>query len=314
MKEKTNLKIENKENLEKDSIAVIIGRFQIHQLHEAHCGLIEEVLSNHKRVILFLGVSPVIGSTFNPLDFNSRKLMIQEKYPELVILSLPDTRDDETWSKNLDSRVREIFPIGNVLLYGSRDSFIPHYKGQFETTELEQRIYVSAREIRKQISEEIKSSSEWRAGVIYGSYNRYPISYQTVDVAVFNDDESQILLARKPEENKYRFVGGFVNPDDNSLEQAASREFKEETGSDILITSYIGSFRILDWRYKSERDKIMTTLFKAKYTSGHLSPSDDIEELRWFNVNEELKNNNGILKNIIEEHQSLMSILLTKIK
>lgn len=303
-----------KEEQSEYEIGVICGRFQIHQLHEAHRDLIEEVLSNHKKAILFLGVSPVVGSTFNPLDFTSRKIMIQEKYPELVILALPDTRDDEPWSKNLDSRVREVFPIGKVLLYGSRDSFIPYYKGQFHTKELEQRIYVSGREIRKQVSEEIKSSAEWRAGVIYGSYNRYPISYQAVDIAVFNDEETQILLARKPGEDKYRFIGGFVDPKDVSLEQAACREFREEAGAEAAIESYIGSFRILDWRYKSERDKIMTALYKAKYTSGHLAPSDDLEALRWFDIKEELRAPLGIIKNIIEEHQPLMAILLTNIK
>lgn len=294
-------------DLSKYPISVIIGRFQIHQLHEAHCDLIETVINNHKKTILFLGVTPVLGSTNNPLDFTSRKKMIEKKYPDLVIVALPDTRNDETWSKNIDNRIREVFPIGDVLLYGGRDSFIPHYKGQFDTTELEQTIYVSGTEIRKQISEEIKSSPEWRAGVIYGSYNRYPSSFQTVDVAVFNEDETQLLLCKKPGESKYRFIGGFASPSDTSLEHTARREFNEEASAEISITSYIGSFRVDDWRYRGERDKIMTVLFKAKYTFGHLEPSDDIEALKWFNVADI-----NIQKDIMEEHQSMMSILLTK--
>ena len=171
------MKLKNEMDVSKHEIAVIIGRFQIHQLHKAHSDVIESVMSNHKKVILFLGVTQVMGSSSNPLDFASRKSMIQEKYPELVVLSLPDKRDDESWSKNLDVRIREVFQIGKVLLYGSRDSFIPHYHGQFDTAELEQEIYVSGTEIRKQVSEEIKSSKEWRAGVIYGNYNRYPTSF-----------------------------------------------------------------------------------------------------------------------------------------
>ncbi len=292
-------------------IAVIIGRFQVHKLHQAHCDVIESVLNNHKKVILFLGVTSVMGSSSNPLDFASRKLMIQEKYPNIIVLALPDTRDDETWSKNIDYRIREVFQIGKPLLYGSRDSFIPYYKGQFDIAELEQEIYISGTETRKQISEEVKSSPEWRAGVIYGSYNRHPISYQTVDVAVFNEDESKVLLARKPGEDKYRFIGGFVSPSDITLENAAIREFMEEAGAEISITSYVGSFRINDWRYRSEKDKIMTVLFKAKYLFGHLNPSDDILELKWFNVNDLLVIG-SIQKNIVEEHQSMMSILLTK--
>ena len=85
----------------------------------------------------------------------------------------------------------------------------------------------------------------------------------------------------------------------------------EEAGAEISITGYIGSFRVDDWRYRSERDKIMTTLFKAKYLFGHLEPSDDVEELRWFDL-KDLKEIGGIQKLIVEEHQSMMSILLTK--
>lgn len=305
------MKIKDDIDVSKYEIGVIIGRFQLHQLHKAHCDVIESVLSNHKKVILFLGVTKVIGSSSNPLDFASRKAMIQEKYPEIVVLSLPDTRSDEIWSRNLDSRIREVFQIGNVLLYGSRDSFIPHYKGQFDTAELEQEIYVSGTEVRKQVSEEIKSSKEWRAGVIYGSYNRYPTSYQKVDVSVFNEEENQLLLAKKPGEDKYRFIGGFVDVKDTSLEHTAKREFIKEAGAEIAIIGYVGSFRVDDWRYRSERDKIMTTLFKAKYLFGHLEPSDDVEELRWFDL-KDLKEIGGIQKLIVEEHQSMMSILLTK--
>jgi bifunctional NMN adenylyltransferase/nudix hydrolase len=306
------MKIKEDIDTKKWEIGVIIGRFQLHQLHQAHCDVIESVLENHKKVILFLGVNQVVGSSCNPLDFASRKAMIQEKYPQLIILSLPDNRSDETWSKNLDSRIREVFQIGGVLLYGSRDSFIPHYKGQFKTAELEQEIYVSGTEVRKKVSEEIKSSKEWRAGVIYGSYNRYPTSFQTVDVAVFNEDETQMLLAKKPGEDKYRFIGGFVDVRDTSLEHTAKREFMEEAGAEISIIGYVGSFRVDDWRYRSERDKIMTTLFKAKYLYGHLEPSDDIIELRWLDI-KDLKEIGGIQRIVIEEHQSMMSILLSKI-
>lgn len=305
------MKIKDDIDTSKYEIGVIIGRFQLHQLHKAHCDVIESVLSNHKKVILFLGVTQVVGSSSNPLDFASRKAMIQEKYPDIVVLSLPDTRNDDTWSKNLDSRIREVFQIGNALLYGSRDSFIPHYKGQFDTAELEQEIYVSGTEVRKQVSEEIKSSKEWRAGVIYGSYNRYPTSYQKVDIAVFNEEENQILLAKNPGEDKYRFIGGFVDVKDTSLEHTAKREFMKETGAEISITGYVGSFRVDDWRYRSERDKIMSTLFKAKYLFGHLEPSDDVMEIRWFEL-KDLKEIGGIQKLIVDEHQSMMSILLTK--
>ena len=54
----------------------------------------------------------------------------------------------------------------------------------------------------------------------------------------------------------------------------------------------------------------MTVLFKAKYIFGHLEPSDDVSELRWFSV-EDLRKS---LKDVIEEHVPLMSVLLDTIK
>lgn len=303
------MKLSKNIDITKYDVGVIIGRFQVHKLHKAHCDVIETVLKNHKKVILFLGVTEVIGSSINPLDFGSRKIMIQEKYPDIIVLALPDKRNDETWSKNIDNRIKEVFPKSNPILYGSRDSFIPHYNGQFETAELQQEVYVSGTEIRKRISEEIKSSLEWRAGVIYGNYNKYETSYQRVDVAIFNEDESKILLCKKPEDDNYRFIGGFVKPNDVSLEVAAKRKVREKAGSiEISIDLYIGSFRVNDWRYRSEVDKVMSVLFKAKFIYGHLQPSDKISELRWISI-DDLKLS---LNNIIEEHRQMMSILLTK--
>jgi bifunctional NMN adenylyltransferase/nudix hydrolase len=296
-------------------IGIIIGRFQVHHLHSAHTHLIENVISNHKKVIIFLGVSPLISTKKNPLDFTARKRMINEKYPEVNVLQLPDKRTDEEWSKNLDQRIKEVFPIGQVLLYGGRDSFIPHYKGHFDVTELHQDVYVSGTEIRKEASEEIVSSEKWRAGVIYQAYNRYPVSYQTVDIAVLDtskDRPERFLLARKPGEDLYRFIGGFVDPSDENLEVAARREFKEETGSNAEIgkCKYLASFRVDDWRYRSETDKIMTSLFVATWQFGTITPSDDISELRWFLV-EELQKKGFIEKTIVEEHRPLARTFLS---
>jgi nicotinamide mononucleotide adenylyltransferase len=61
-------------------VGVIIGRFQTNRLHEGHINLISHVLSNHKKAILILGVSRVQNTKKNPLDFASRKAMIQKLF------------------------------------------------------------------------------------------------------------------------------------------------------------------------------------------------------------------------------------------
>jgi len=288
-------------------IGCIIGRFQVHELHEAHRALIDTVIQNHRKVILFLGVSPVLGSKRNPLDFPTRKAMIDQIYGEKIsaILPIHDNRSDFAWSKEIDKRIKEVFQIGDVTLYGSRDSFIPHYKGIHKTIELESKHFISGTSIRKNVSQTILSTNEFRAGVIYATYSQYPIVFSTVDVAILND-QNEILLARKPSdpEGLHRFVGGFVDVKDNSDYAACIREAYEETNSVIEPYEFVCSAQINDWRYSKEEDrKIMTRLYKAKYISGKIEPRDDISELQWFNF----KNLN--LDMFVPEHRILASKL-----
>ena len=69
-------------------------------------------------------------------------------------------------------------------------------------------------------------------------------------------------MAKKPNEPHYRFIGGFVDRTDESWEQAAKREFKEETGGNAEIDDirYVCSAAVKDWRYNKTESGIMTTL------------------------------------------------------
>lgn len=263
-------------------IGVIVGRFQVHQLHDAHIELIETVAKKHKKALLFLGVSPVLLTKRNPLDFLSRRAMINEEFPGLVIIPISDDHSDAIWSDRLDRLIREVCPMGEVTLYGGRDSFIPHYQGSFQTEELEPTVFISGTEVRQEIQDSVSRTSEFRHGVIYASANKFPVSFQTVDIAVL--DKGRVLMCRKPGETLLRFPGGFVDPADESLEMAAKREAQEELSLDLEDLKYLGSVRINDWRYKSESDKIMTAFFSAKYTWGTPQPGDDISECMWVNI------------------------------
>lgn len=269
----------------REDVGVIVGRFQTPVLHEGHKDLIDQVLLQHRKVVIFLGVSPNKRSRRNPLDFESRRLMIMQEYPNVVVLPLSDTRDDETWSANLDAKILEAYPFSTSRLYGSRDSFVSHYIGEHDTTEIEPKVFTSATSLRDQAGHDVKESAAWRAGVIYGAYNQYPKMWPTVDIAVIRTDEKgakEVLMARKPNEDQWRFIGGFVDPTDESLEQAARREVHEESNVEVGELKYILSERIDDWRYRDDVDKIMTSFFEATYVGGHPQPQDDIEDLAWF--------------------------------
>lgn len=295
-------------------IGIIIGRFQVHELHEAHRGLIDEVARRHDKVFVFIGLSPLRSTTRNPLDFNSRKKLFQEVYPDIDVYYVEDCRSDEQWSINLDREIQKwIKPSQTVMLYGSRDSFIDHYHGKFPTTELETTAFISGTEIRRRISNNFPSTKEFRAGAISATFNRFPTCYTTVDVAIVDYDRKRILVGRKKDEKGVRFIGGFADNTSPSFETDARREVEEETGVSVHDPIYIGSLMIDDWRYRDEVDKIKTLFFVAGYMAGRPEAADDIAEVMWISFQEIgiLEPDGSETRNIqfVEEHLPLVKML-----
>lgn len=290
-------------------VGIVVGRFQVHELHTGHIDLIQHICDKHSKVIVFLGLSPCMVTQNNPLDFESRKQMILEKFPNVIVLYIKDMKEDTQWSKELDEKISDIVgPNQSVTLYGSRDCFISHYSGKYTTQELVQDVFISGSEIRKTISKKVKNAPEFRAGVIWASANQYAQTIPTVDIAIFDESYERVLLGKKPKELEYRFIGGFASPNSESYEQDARREVQEETGLEVENLTYVGSFKVDDWRYKGEIDKIKTILFACKYVYGKPVAGDDIGEVRWF----DLKNFDQ--KNIVDNHRKMWDSLMLFVK
>lgn len=265
-------------------VGVIVGRFQVPELHAAHRDLIQHVCDLHGKVLIFLGLSPVLGTRENPLDFEARKQMILDAFPGVNVLYIADRYSDDVWSTDLDRQVERLLtPSQTAVVYGGRDSFISRYSGKLPVLELEQTQWVSGSEYRREVSKRsVKSTSSFRAGVVWGAFNRFPTVFTTVDVAILNEDESSMLLCRKADEPHYRFIGGFSDPQLGSFEADARREVMEEAGISITDPIYVGSYMIDDWRYRNEVDVIRTVFFKAKYQFGRPRPGDDVAEVCWL--------------------------------
>ena len=291
----------------KTDVGVIVGRFHVHDLHQAHIELIQTVTNEHPKVILFLGLSPCKVTVRNPLDFESRKQMILEKFPDITVQYIKDIPgDDEVWSKKLDEQISDLVgPKTTVTLYGSRDSFIPHYKGRYKTQELEQTRYVSGTELRREISAKVKKSPDFRAGVIWAVNNQYDKVYPTVDAVIFSSNGTRLLLAKKPHETKLRFVGGFAERK-GSYEDDVKREVAEETGLEVSEPEYLGSFTVDDPRYRSENDKIKTAVFVVKHVFGAPKANDDIAELYWVDL-EKFR-----CDMLVKEHYPIFDLLYAK--
>lgn len=287
-------------------VAVIVGRFQVNELHEAHIDLITSVLNKHDRVLVFLGNSIIRNTLNNPLDYRARRTMIADKFPTVEIHYINDNPSDTAWTKNLDKLIGEqLLPMQTVTLYGSRDSFLKCYSGKHNTCELEATTFISGTEVRRRVCNNYPPTADYRAGMIAATAYRFPTAFQTVDIAVVND-KGELLLARKPEEKKWRFIGGFSDPASVSLEEDAKREVQEEAGVEVGNITYLGSTLINDWRYRGEIDKIKTALFVVKYVFGKPEGADDVAEVKWVSINNLTKND------IVETHHVLIDMFNEK--
>lgn len=290
--------------------AVAAVRLQTPYLHEVHREMLDHLVSNHEKVILFLGIAPILNSVNNPLTFDQRRHMVQESYPDIIVMKDEMVEDDEVWVRRLDKEIKSLLtPNDSVVVYGGRESALEQYTGKFPTRELSSNSTVSASEIRHGIAKSVLRTAEARAGVVWASANRYPTSYTAVDIAIFNEEGDKVLLGRKEHAKQFRLVGGFVDPTDPSLEAAALREANEETGLSIGDLSYAGSFRVDDWRYRKEPDKILSVAFTAKVQFGSPRPADDIVEVRWFSVNS-LCSSEYLEREIVPTHHEILSALL----
>jgi bifunctional NMN adenylyltransferase/nudix hydrolase len=260
-----------------NNIGIIVARFQVAEINSGIRHVIHSVQKRHDRLIIVLGEAAVPGSAENPLPAEARKTMIQDAFPDLAILTLKDQPLDERWSESLDELIVRNVPTLSVTLYGNEERFVRRYTGKHAVEAL------PTSERKTGIVKPQFSIAEFRNGMVYAHQQSYAKVFPTVDVAVFRDGHNEILLGKKAAENKWRLIGGFVDPDDADFAAAAKRELQEECGAvstgDLI---YEGSFRIDDWRYRYEPDKIISTLFSAEYVSGEILPSDDIEEATWI--------------------------------
>lgn len=140
-------------------------------------------------------------------------------------------------------------------------------------------------------------------------YVPFPIAFHTVDVIAINND--RLLLGRKPKQEKWQFIGGFVEPT-HTAEHTAVKEFHEEAGllvKDESRFEYLTSLFIDDARYKNSCHKITSSIFFIELEENELSSlvaGDDIEELKWFSLDEVY----GVLR---EQHKEIYVKFLTRI-
>lgn len=298
------------------TLGVVIGRFQTPVLTDGHKALINQALKENDLVIVLIGTSMAIGTDKNPLDFHTRLGLFAEEYGStLAFFSLEDCpMSDQDWSDSIDEKAAIL--EGDVTIYAGRDNSIEgRYLGQHKIKIIDEIENCSATELRHQCAEGRVWSEDFRKGIIYHIENRYPIVYSTVDVAVMGFDAGKqqrtVLMGKKGD--GYRFIGGFVDPSDETIHHAAIRELYEETGlklDDVVNWTYVTSRKVQDERYAGTKDSIMTHLWKVNSVTEKLPdpnnvPDMEFEEFVWMPLDVESRGR------IYKGHRALFLTLMS---
>ena len=102
----------------------------------------------------------------------------------------------------------------------------------------------------------------------------------TADTIIRRRDGSVVLVKRlsPPFRDFYPIPGGFVEYGE-TIEEAAVREAKEETGLDVKIERLVGVYSDPD---RDPREHIITVAYLAEEIGGRLRPSSDAREIKAF--------------------------------
>lgn len=115
----------------------------------------------------------------------------------------------------------------------------------------------------------------------------YPRPAVTTDCVVFGIDghDLKVLLierGQEPYKGAWAFPGGFLNMDETA-EQGARRELKEETGLVLNHLKQVGAFSDVN---RDPRDRVITIAFYTLSRISAVQGSDDAAKAQWFSLNE----------------------------
>lgn len=137
---------------------------------------------------------------------------------------------------------------------------------------------------------------------------KYPRPALTADCIVFarKEPDFRVLLvqrANEPYKGKWAFPGGFMNMDETT-EEAARRELKEETGLIVDDISQIGTFDRVD---RDPRGRVITVAYFVVIDGiREVKGGDDAAVARWFSIQN--------LPELAFDHQEIMEVAMRKLR
>jgi len=133
------------------------------------------------------------------------------------------------------------------------------------------------------------------------------IEIRTGASAIISNEENEILLEKRKDCNLWGIPGGRLEPGE-SIVDACTREFLEETGLKIDIVGLVGIYTgpkkgFLLREYPDALVQVIDIVLRGERVSGELIVSDESYELHYFSQNDlpaMVPNTEVILKNYFE--------------
>jgi 8-oxo-dGTP diphosphatase len=136
---------------------------------------------------------------------------------------------------------------------------------------------------------------------------RYPHPAVAVDCVIFGYDgnDIKVLLIQRgnyPYKTSWAFPGGFMNINETA-EQAALRELKEETGLKDVIVRQLYTYTDID---RDPRERVISIAHYALARISEVKAGDDAKEAKWFSLSE--------IPNLAFDHDVILNKALTTLK
>ncbi|WP_455536510.1 NUDIX domain-containing protein [Prevotella koreensis] len=137
---------------------------------------------------------------------------------------------------------------------------------------------------------------------------RYPHPAVTADCIVFvcQNEKTQVLLIKRgsePCKDMWALPGGFMNIDE-SAEEAAIRELKEETGIDVKEVTQVGAYSKVD---RDPRERVITIAFYTVIDNPVKAVGqDDAKQAEWFTLDN--------LPTLAFDHSEILSAAIGMLK
>ena len=138
---------------------------------------------------------------------------------------------------------------------------------------------------------------------------KYPRPSLTVDCVVFGLDEQElkIMLIKRdlePFAGKWALPGGFVNLDE-TLEEAARRELREETGIEKIFLEQLYTFGAVD---RDPRERVVSIAYYAlvNLRDHKIEAATDARDAAWFPLND--------MPKLSFDHEEIFDVALKRLK